>query len=139
LFARIERLVGVPQPKPHEEEDPMRTFVTASVVSVLLSATGAFAESILTTPPVVHTEGAGITCVAINPGNQPRFMKADVLEAFSDDALDSEQENVDPGGMVSASGDGNYCRFTVQKKSETRAAMQVFDSEGKTLAVVGAE
>jgi len=106
---------------------------------VALTATLASADTVLTTPPVIHQVGEGLTCVAVNVSNQTLFMKADVMEFFSNSPLDSEQDNAAPGFPVSSSGDGNYCRFTVQKKSGVRAAAQVRTGAGATLAVIPAQ
>lgn len=113
-----------------------RIALSAGLVSL---AAGLAAAATLTTPPVIHQTGEVLTCVAVNVGSQDRMMKADVLEFFNSSPLDSEQDDAAPGGAVSASGDGNYCRFTVQKKNDTRAAAHVTDGSGNTLAVIPAE
>lgn len=111
----------------------------------LLALAGpARAELTLFTPPVVQVEGEFLTCVAVNISTKPRQMKADVLAFFESEPLDSEQDLVDPGGVVSASGDGTdgtYCRFTVDGKSkDVRASGQVgLISTGATLSVVAAQ
>ena len=46
---------------------------------------------------------------------ESRTLEADVIEVFSNTVLDAEQALIDPGGIVSASGDGldgTYRRFT---------------------------
>src|SRR5262245_6866680 len=87
-----------------------------SVPLATLTAGSALAASVLTTPPVNHQTGEVLVCVAVNVGKVNRNMKADVMEFFSDVPLDSEQASTAPGEPVSASGDGNYCRFTVDNK-----------------------
>jgi hypothetical protein len=119
----------------------MRPVLLLSVLAgaVALTATPALCASTLFTPPIVHETGEGITCIAVNVGNQSRMMKADVLD-LSGTELDSEQDDAPPGGVVSASGDGNYCRFTVEKKNDARASAHVQNSTtGATLAVVPAQ
>ena len=110
----------------------------------LVLAGTARADLVLFTPPVVKQTGEGLTCVAVNVSTKARQMKADVLEFFSDQPLDSEQDLVDPGGVVSASGDGQdgtYCRFTIDGKSkDVRASGQVrVISTGATLAISQAQ
>ena len=86
-----------------------------------------------------------MTCVAVNVSTKIRQIKADVVPFFDPNSpLDSEQALVDPGGAVSASGDGldgTYCRFTVQAgRRDVRASMQVrVITTGATLAVVPAQ
>jgi len=105
----------------------------------LTLAAGIAAAATLTTPPVVHHTGEVLVCVAVNVGSQNRMLKADVMEFFSSSPLDSEQDDAAPFGTVSSSGDGNFCRFTVEKKNDTRASAQVTDGSGNTLAVIPAQ
>lgn len=104
-----------------------------------MTSGSALGASILTTPPVIHQTGEVLVCVAVNVGKVNRMMKADVMEFFSDGPLDSEQDDAAPGFVVSASGDGNYCRFTVENKKDVRAAAHVRTGAGATLAVVPAQ
>ncbi len=106
---------------------------------VALTATLASADTVLTNPPVIHKVGDGLTCVAVNVRSQTLFMKADVMELFGNSPLDSAQDDAAPGFPLSSSGDGNFCRFTVQKKSGVRAAAQVRTAAGDTLAVIPAQ
>jgi hypothetical protein len=126
-----------------EDAMPSRVRPLLLVLPLLALAAPARADLVLFTPPVVKTTGEGLTCVAVNVSTKARQMKAGVLEFFSPDPLDSEQDLVEPGGVVSASGDGldgTYCRFTVDGKSkDVRASGQVrLISTGATLSVVPA-
>ena len=104
----------------------------------------AWADTVLYSAPVVKQAGEGVTRVALNVGTKTRFLKADVIEVFSNTALDSEQDDADPGAIVSASGDGmdgTYCRLTIGGgKKEIRGSAMVRDLiTGATLSVIPAQ
>jgi hypothetical protein len=118
-----------------------RRLVLSTTMLVSAFASLAQAGGVLYSAPVGKHAGEGVRCVALNVGTQARNLKADVIEVFSNTTLDSEQALTDPGGIVSASGDGldgTYCRFTTDgSKRDLRASAMVFEIlSGATLSVV---
>jgi hypothetical protein len=115
--------------------------VLAVTVLACTLASLAQADTVLYSAPVVKATGEGLTCALLNVSTQTRNLKVDVIEFFTNTILDSEQDSADPGGIVSASGDGldgTYCRFTADgKKNDVRASVMVQTiSTGATLSVI---
>jgi len=114
--------------------------VLAVTVLACTLASLAQADTVLYSAPVVKATGEGLTCALLNVSTQTRNLKVDVIEFFTNTILDSEQDSADPGGIVSASGDGldGTYRFTADgKKNDVRASVMVQTiSTGATLSVI---
>jgi hypothetical protein len=118
-----------------------RCLVLSATVLACTLASLARADTVLYSAPVVKATGEGLTCVLLNVGTQTHNLKVDVIEFFTNTILDSELDSADPGGIVSASGDGldgTYCRFTSDgRKNDVRASVMVQTiSTGATLSVI---